>query len=114
MPAGKLELYRVIPGEEKLRGQAGPPEDSRHLTPEPAPAPGPVPSVPTGTQVSLGEGWGLPADDHLARGFDSPIWRGQHLVRPGPSSVATLVSWLGVGPGERGSPYVPPRVVKTR
>lgn len=49
VPAGKLELYHVIPGEEKLRGQAGPPEDSRRLTPEPTPAL--VPSVPTGTQV---------------------------------------------------------------
>lgn len=49
VPAGKLELYHVVPAEEKLRGQAGPPEDTRHLTPEPPPAP--CPTVSTGTQV---------------------------------------------------------------
>ncbi|XP_032951507.1 rho guanine nucleotide exchange factor 37 isoform X2 [Rhinolophus ferrumequinum] len=49
VPAGKLELYHVVPGEEKLRGQVGPPEDARHLTPEPTPAP--FPTVSTGTQV---------------------------------------------------------------
>ncbi|XP_016005846.2 rho guanine nucleotide exchange factor 37 isoform X2 [Rousettus aegyptiacus] len=48
-PAGRLEQYSVVPGEEKLGGQAGPHEGFRHLSPEPAPAP--VPSVPTGTQV---------------------------------------------------------------
>lgn len=49
VPAGKLELYHVIPSEEKLREQAQPREDFRHLTPEPTPAS--VPSVPTRTQV---------------------------------------------------------------
>ncbi|KAB1280952.1 Rho guanine nucleotide exchange factor 37, partial [Camelus dromedarius] len=49
VPAGKLELYRVVPSEEDLRGQTSPHENSRHLTPEPTPAP--VPSVPTMTQV---------------------------------------------------------------
>lgn len=48
--AGKLEPYQIVPGEEKLRGQAAPREDFRHPTPEPTPAL--VPSVPTGTQVS--------------------------------------------------------------
>ncbi|XP_008526540.1 rho guanine nucleotide exchange factor 37 isoform X2 [Equus przewalskii] len=49
VPAGKLELYRVVPRDKELRGQAGPHEDSRHLTPEPTPVP--VSSVPTMTQV---------------------------------------------------------------
>uniref|UniRef100_K9IZ67 Rho guanine nucleotide exchange factor 37 n=1 Tax=Desmodus rotundus TaxID=9430 RepID=K9IZ67_DESRO len=49
VPAGKLELYHIIPSEEKLREQARPREDFRHLTPEPTPSP--VPSVPTRTQV---------------------------------------------------------------
>ncbi|XP_006906447.1 rho guanine nucleotide exchange factor 37 [Pteropus alecto] len=49
VPAGRLEQYRVVPGEEKLRGQAGPHESFRHLSPEPTPVP--VPSVPTGTQM---------------------------------------------------------------
>lgn len=57
MPAGKLEPYQIVPREEKLRGQAGPREDSRHPTPEPTPAL--VASVPTGTQVSLGAEGGL-------------------------------------------------------
>ncbi|XP_058399802.1 rho guanine nucleotide exchange factor 37 isoform X2 [Diceros bicornis minor] len=48
VPAGKLELYRVVPREEELTGQVGPHQDSRHLTQEPTPAP--VPSVPTVTQ----------------------------------------------------------------
>uniref|UniRef100_A0A8C3W3U7 Rho guanine nucleotide exchange factor 37 n=1 Tax=Catagonus wagneri TaxID=51154 RepID=A0A8C3W3U7_9CETA len=49
VPAGKLELYRVVPSEEDLRGQAKPCGDSRHRTPEPTPAA--VPSVPAVTQV---------------------------------------------------------------
>uniref|UniRef100_A0A8D1I6X1 Rho guanine nucleotide exchange factor 37 n=1 Tax=Sus scrofa TaxID=9823 RepID=A0A8D1I6X1_PIG len=49
VPAGKLELYRVAPSEEDLRGQAKPHENSRQLTPEPTLAP--VPSVPAVTQV---------------------------------------------------------------
>ncbi|GAB5567250.1 rho guanine nucleotide exchange factor 37 [Prionailurus iriomotensis] len=49
VPAGKLELYRVIPGQEEVKEQVQPPKDSHHLTPEPSPAP--VPSVPTVTQV---------------------------------------------------------------
>ncbi|XP_014641705.1 PREDICTED: rho guanine nucleotide exchange factor 37 [Ceratotherium simum simum] len=49
VPAGKLELYRVVPREEELTGQVGPHQDSRRLTQEPTPAP--VPSVPTVTQV---------------------------------------------------------------
>lgn len=57
VPAGKLELYHGTPSEEKLGEQAQPPDNSRHLTPEPTPAP--VPAVPTRTQVSLGVEWGL-------------------------------------------------------
>ncbi|KAF3828518.1 hypothetical protein GH733_001931 [Mirounga leonina] len=49
VPAGKLELYRVIPRQEEVKEQEWPPKDSRHLTPEPTPAP--VPSVPVVTQV---------------------------------------------------------------
>ncbi|XP_005870524.1 PREDICTED: rho guanine nucleotide exchange factor 37 [Myotis brandtii] len=49
VPAGKLEPYQIVPREEKLRGQAGPREDSPHPTPEPTPAL--VASVPAGTQV---------------------------------------------------------------
>ncbi|XP_004854453.1 rho guanine nucleotide exchange factor 37 [Heterocephalus glaber] len=48
VPAGKLQLYRVIPSEEH-RGQAGVQQDSHHLAPAPAPAL--VPSTPTVTQV---------------------------------------------------------------
>ncbi|XP_045140649.1 rho guanine nucleotide exchange factor 37 [Echinops telfairi] len=44
LPAGKLKLYNVVPGEEPRRQQ-----HSRPLTPEPTMAPGP--SVPTMTQV---------------------------------------------------------------
>ncbi|XP_007941790.2 rho guanine nucleotide exchange factor 37 [Orycteropus afer afer] len=49
LPAGKLKLYHVVPSEKEHQGQAGPHEDSRHLTPEPILAP--VSSVPTMTQV---------------------------------------------------------------
>uniref|UniRef100_A0A452TGA5 Rho guanine nucleotide exchange factor 37 n=1 Tax=Ursus maritimus TaxID=29073 RepID=A0A452TGA5_URSMA len=49
VPAGKLELYRVIPSQEEVKGQEWPHKDSRHLTPEPTPAP--VPSVPAVTQA---------------------------------------------------------------
>ena len=56
MPAGKLEVYHVVPSEEELRGQARPHRDSQHQTPEPTSAP--VPSVPSVTQVSLEEGGG--------------------------------------------------------
>ncbi|XP_049730004.1 rho guanine nucleotide exchange factor 37 isoform X2 [Elephas maximus indicus] len=49
VPAGKLELYHVAPSEEELKGQAGPQEGSRHLTPEPTPVP--VASVLSMTQV---------------------------------------------------------------
>ncbi|XP_071468350.1 rho guanine nucleotide exchange factor 37 isoform X2 [Marmota flaviventris] len=49
VPAGKLQLYQVVPSEKELRGQAGPREGSQHLTPEPTPAP--VCSVPAVTQV---------------------------------------------------------------
>lgn len=66
VPAGKLELYRVTPSQEEVRGQEWPHKDSRHLTPEPTPAP--VSSVPVVTQVSLGEGWGLPPHGHLEWG----------------------------------------------
>ncbi|XP_076993501.1 rho guanine nucleotide exchange factor 37 [Tamandua tetradactyla] len=48
VPAGKLELYRVISGEEQLRRQVGPQED---LQPTPEPPLLPAPSVPTVTQV---------------------------------------------------------------
>ncbi|XP_059949601.1 rho guanine nucleotide exchange factor 37 isoform X2 [Mesoplodon densirostris] len=50
VPAGKLELYHVVPREEELRGQARPHRDSQRQTPEPTLAP--VPSVPAVTQVS--------------------------------------------------------------
>ena len=56
MPAGKLDVYHVVPSEEELRGQARPHRDFQHHTPESTSAP--VPSVPTVTQVSLEEGWG--------------------------------------------------------
>ncbi|XP_057587272.1 rho guanine nucleotide exchange factor 37 isoform X2 [Hippopotamus amphibius kiboko] len=49
VPAGKLELYRMLPSEEELRGQARPPRDSHRQTPAPTSAP--IPSVPTVTQV---------------------------------------------------------------
>ncbi|XP_060152413.1 rho guanine nucleotide exchange factor 37 isoform X3 [Globicephala melas] len=49
VPAGKLELYHVVPREEELRGQARPHRDSQHQTPEPTLAS--VPSVPAVTQV---------------------------------------------------------------
>lgn len=95
MPAGKLELYRVTPRQEEVKEQEWPHKDSRHLTPQPTPAP--VPSVPVVTQVSLGEGWGLPPHGHLEWGFDfPPAGRGYHPVRPGPWSVASPVSWSGV------------------
>lgn len=57
VPAGKLEPYQIVPPEEKLRGQAGPREDSRHPTLEPTAAL--VAAVPTGTQVSVGVQGGL-------------------------------------------------------
>lgn len=57
VPAGKLEPYQIVPREEKLGGQAGPGEASRHPAPEPSP--GLVAAVPTGTQVSLGVQGGL-------------------------------------------------------
>ncbi|XP_057397189.1 rho guanine nucleotide exchange factor 37 isoform X2 [Balaenoptera acutorostrata] len=50
VPAGKLELYHVVPREEELRGQAKPHSDSQRQTPEPTLAL--VPSVPAVTQVS--------------------------------------------------------------
>ncbi|XP_070321730.1 rho guanine nucleotide exchange factor 37 isoform X2 [Odocoileus virginianus] len=49
VPAGKLEVYHVVPSEEELRGQARPHRDFQHQTPESTSAP--VPSVPTVTQV---------------------------------------------------------------
>ncbi|XP_057397190.1 rho guanine nucleotide exchange factor 37 isoform X3 [Balaenoptera acutorostrata] len=49
VPAGKLELYHVVPREEELRGQAKPHSDSQRQTPEPTLAL--VPSVPAVTQV---------------------------------------------------------------
>uniref|UniRef100_A0A4W2DEV8 Rho guanine nucleotide exchange factor 37 n=1 Tax=Bos indicus x Bos taurus TaxID=30522 RepID=A0A4W2DEV8_BOBOX len=49
VPAGKLEVYHVVPSEEELRGQERPHRDSQHQTPEPISAP--VPSVPAVTQV---------------------------------------------------------------
>ncbi|MBZ3882808.1 Rho guanine nucleotide exchange factor 37 [Sciurus carolinensis] len=49
VPAGKLQLYHVVPSEKELRGQAGPHQDSQHPTPEPPSAP--VCSVPAVTQV---------------------------------------------------------------
>nr|XP_023416240.1 rho guanine nucleotide exchange factor 37 isoform X2 [Cavia porcellus] len=48
VPAGKLQLYHVIPSEE-LRGQAELRRGSHRLAPEPAPTP--APSVPAVTQV---------------------------------------------------------------
>nr|XP_012308280.1 rho guanine nucleotide exchange factor 37 isoform X2 [Aotus nancymaae] len=49
VPAGKLQLYHVVPSAEELRRQAGLNEDPRCLTPEPVRAP--VPSIPTVNQV---------------------------------------------------------------
>ncbi|XP_055242159.2 rho guanine nucleotide exchange factor 37 isoform X2 [Gorilla gorilla gorilla] len=49
VPAGKLQLYHVVPSSEELRRQAGLNKDPRCLTPEPSPAP--VPSIPTVNQV---------------------------------------------------------------
>ncbi|XP_029074089.1 rho guanine nucleotide exchange factor 37 isoform X1 [Monodon monoceros] len=49
VPAGKLELYHVVPREEELRGQARPHRDSQRQTPEPTLAS--VPSVLAVTQV---------------------------------------------------------------
>ncbi|KAM8764375.1 rho guanine nucleotide exchange factor 37 isoform 2-T5 [Rhynchonycteris naso] len=49
VPAGKLELYHIVPSDKKLGGQSGPREDAQHLTPERTLAP--VPSIPTRTQV---------------------------------------------------------------
>uniref|UniRef100_G1RGS0 Rho guanine nucleotide exchange factor 37 n=1 Tax=Nomascus leucogenys TaxID=61853 RepID=G1RGS0_NOMLE len=49
VPAGKLQLYHVVPSAEELRRQAGLNKDLRCLTPEPSPAP--VPSIPTVNQV---------------------------------------------------------------
>ncbi|XP_032484067.1 rho guanine nucleotide exchange factor 37 isoform X3 [Phocoena sinus] len=49
VPAGKLELYHMVPREEELRGQARPHRDSQRQTPEPTLAS--VPSVPAVTQV---------------------------------------------------------------
>ncbi|XP_049641131.1 rho guanine nucleotide exchange factor 37 [Suncus etruscus] len=59
VPAGKLELYHIIPSEEKLRGQTKLPDDPQSHMPEPTPAPiaagpitfGPIPTIPTVTQV---------------------------------------------------------------
>ncbi|XP_062942836.1 rho guanine nucleotide exchange factor 37 [Cynocephalus volans] len=48
VPAGKLQLYHVVPTEEKIRGQAGLHRVSQHLTLAPTPAPAPIPTV---TQV---------------------------------------------------------------
>ncbi|XP_016864949.1 rho guanine nucleotide exchange factor 37 isoform X2 [Homo sapiens] len=49
VPAGKLQLYHVVPSAEELRRQAGLNKDPRCLTPEPSPAL--VPSIPTMNQV---------------------------------------------------------------
>ncbi|XP_078218881.1 rho guanine nucleotide exchange factor 37 isoform X3 [Callithrix jacchus] len=49
VPAGKLQLYHVVPSAEELRRQAGLNEEPRCLTPEPVRAP--VPSIPTVNQV---------------------------------------------------------------
>lgn len=64
VPAGKLELYHIIPSEENLRGQTKLPDDPQSHIPEPTPAPiaagpitfGPIPTIPTVTQVSLYRG----------------------------------------------------------
>ncbi|XP_008061560.1 rho guanine nucleotide exchange factor 37 [Carlito syrichta] len=49
VPAGKLQPYHVISTEEEPRGPAGPQENPRHPTPQPAPAP--ARSIPTVAQV---------------------------------------------------------------
>ncbi|XP_037595493.1 rho guanine nucleotide exchange factor 37 [Cebus imitator] len=49
VPAGKLQLYHVVPSAEELRRKAGLNEDPRCLTPKPVRAP--VPSIPTVNQV---------------------------------------------------------------
>ncbi|XP_040828676.1 rho guanine nucleotide exchange factor 37 isoform X3 [Ochotona curzoniae] len=49
VPAGKLQLYHIVPNNKEPRGQAGPHVDSQQPTLLPTPAP--VPSVPAVTQV---------------------------------------------------------------
>lgn len=64
VPAGKLELYHIIPSEEKFRGQMKLPDEPQSHIPEPTPAPiaagpitfGPIPTIPTVGQVSLYRG----------------------------------------------------------
>lgn len=85
MPAGKLEVYHVVPSEE----EAKPHRDSQHQTPEPISAP--VPSVPAVTQVSLEEGWGPSGRGVILSGRVTTLWRGQ-----GQGSVAIPVSWPGM------------------
>ncbi|XP_040353333.1 rho guanine nucleotide exchange factor 37 isoform X1 [Herpailurus yagouaroundi] len=87
VPAGKLELYRVIPGQEEVKEQVQPPKDSHHLTPEPSPAP--VPSVPTVTQVeqelSILKKWVCMCWEKT----DGEKWACPGAIFPGPLGVAT-------------------------
>lgn len=119
MPAGKLELYRVAPSEEDLRGQAKPHENSRQLTPEPTLAP--VPSVPAVTQVSLEEGQGSHPQGPLDGALVFLLSGGDTTVRPGPGSVAAPVSCPGrdlrkepLRPASAESSYPPPQEQSTR
>lgn len=113
MPAGKLELYRVAPSEEDLRGQAKPHENSRQLTPEPTLAP--VPSVPAVTQVSLEEGRGSHPQGPLDGALVFLLSGGDTTVRPGPGSLAAPVSCPGrdlrkepLRPHQPRAPTLPP------
>ena len=119
MPAGKLELYRVAPSEEDLRGQAKPHENSRQLTPEPTLAP--VPSVPAVTQVSLEEGRGSHPQGPLDGALVFLLSGGDTTVRPGPGSVAAPVSCPGrdlrkepLRPASAESSYPPPPKSRAR
>ncbi|KAM5298228.1 LOW QUALITY PROTEIN: rho guanine nucleotide exchange factor 37 [Ctenodactylus gundi] len=49
VPAGRLQLYHVVPSEKELGGQVGLQKDPQYLVPEPDPAP--PASIPAVTQV---------------------------------------------------------------
>lgn len=74
MPAGKLQLYHIVPNNKEPRGQAGPHVDSQQPTLLPTPAP--VPSVPAVTQVSLGQAWVLASPQPPSLGLELalPVW----------------------------------------
>ncbi|KAK2116683.1 Rho guanine nucleotide exchange factor 37 [Saguinus oedipus] len=78
VPAGKLQLYHVVPSAEELRRQAGLIEEPRCLTPEPVRAP--VPSIPTVNQLGNGPEQLKPLDLERER------------VLSLPSAVATVIA----------------------